>query len=133
MKYNGSCKQKQNRRGLVSGFGEEDSKAVAEWRQARLEGRNHSGTESDISVSSVATEDLSGLSDSEEEEDTWNENNDPIYISPFTAATGPTSGIAEDGTVIDLFHLMLPEELMVHIVIGTNRYAQTKVIVLFTI
>ena len=118
---------------LFWGFGEEDSKAVAEWRQARLEGRNHSGTESDISVSSVATEDLSGLSDSEEEEDTWNENDDPIYISPFTAATGPTSGIAEDGTVIDLFHLMLPDELMVHIVIGTNRYAQTKVIVLFTI
>ena len=106
------------------GFIEEDREAVAAWRQARLEARNQSDSESDISVSSVATEDLSGLSDSEEEEETWNANANPIEVSPFTAATGPTSGVAEDGTAIDFFYLMFPEELIEHIVVETNRYAQ---------
>ena len=72
----------------------------------------------------MATEDLSGLSDSEQEEETWNANANPIEVSPFTAATGPTSGIAEDGTAIDFFYLMFQEELIEHIVIETNRYAQ---------
>lgn len=106
------------------GFIEEDREAIAAWRQARLEAGNQSDSESDISVSSVATEDLSGLSDSEEEEETWNANANPIEVSPFTAATGPTSGVAEDGTAIDFFYLMFPEELIEHIVVETNRYAQ---------
>ena len=83
---------------LFQGFVEEDRDAVAEWRQARFEARNHSDSESDISVSSVATEDLSDLSD-EEEETTWNVDKDTVEVLPFTA----TSGVAEDGTAIDFF------------------------------
>ena len=76
----------------------------------------------DISVSSVATEDLSDVTDSEEEE-LWNENEDPLNVAPFTGRAGPTSGVAEDGTAVDFFYLMFPEELIEHIVSETNRYA----------
>ena len=62
------------------------SRAVAEWTQARFKARNQSDSESDISISSVASEVLSDLSDSEEEE-RWNENADPVEVLPFTAAT----------------------------------------------
>jgi len=95
------------------GFVKEDQAAVAEWRQARLEARNQSDSELDISVSSVAREVLSDLSDTEEEEKTCNANANPVEVLPFTAATGPTSGVAEDGTLIDFFYLMYPEELIV--------------------
>lgn len=90
---------------LFEGFHEEDQEAVAEWTQARFEARNQSDSESDISVSSVASEDLSDSTDSEEEveEETWNVNEDPVEVLPFTAATGPTSGVAEDGTAIEFF------------------------------
>lgn len=100
--------ESKSEEGAFLGFMEEVREAVAEWRQARFEARNQSDSESDISVSSVATEDLSDLSDSEEEEETRNANTNPIEVSPFTAATGPTPGIAEDGTAIDLFYLMFP-------------------------
>lgn len=105
------------------GFEEEDREAVAEWRQARFEARHQSDSESDISVSSVATNDLSDLTDSDEEE-TWNEDENPVEVAPFTAATGPTSGVAEEGTAIDFFYLMFPEELIEQIVLEMNRYAR---------
>ena len=53
-------------------------------------------------MSSVATNNLSDLTDSDEEE-TWNEDENPVEVAPFTAATGPTFGVAEDGTAIDFF------------------------------
>ena len=106
------------------GFDEEDRLAVAASRQERLEGIEERDSESDISVSSVATEDLSDVTDSEEEEELWNENEDPVNVAPFTARAGPTSGVAEDGTAVDFFYLMFPEELIEHIVSETNRYAR---------
>ncbi|KAJ7369700.1 hypothetical protein OS493_036982 [Desmophyllum pertusum] len=77
-----------------------------------FEPTQESDSESDISISSVATEDLSDVTDSEEEEETWNENENPVRVAPFTVATGPTSGVAEDGTAIDFFYLMFSEELI---------------------
>lgn len=106
------------------GFDEEDREVVAAWREARFEARNQSDSESDISVSSVSTEDLSDLEEEEDEEETWNENPNPVEVSPFTETSCPTSGVAEDGTVISFFYLMFPEELIEQIVAETNRYAQ---------
>ena len=59
----------------------------------------------------------------EEEEETWNVDENPIRVLPFTEPTGSTSGVAEDGTAIDLFYLMFPEDLIEHIVTETNQYA----------
>ena len=55
---------------VFAGFLEEDREAVAELRQARFERRNQSDSESDISISSVASDDLSDSADYEEEEET---------------------------------------------------------------
>lgn len=104
------------------GFDEEDQLAVVASRQDRIEGIEERDSESDVSVSSVATEDLSDMTDSEEEEELWNENEDPLNIAPFTARAGPMSGVAEDGTAVDFFHLMFPEELIERIISETNRY-----------
>lgn len=113
---------------LFVGFDEEDREAVAAVRQARFEARQESDSELDISdildVSSVATADLSDFTDSEEEEETWNVDENPIRVLPFTEPTGSTSGVAEDGTAIDFFYLMFPEDLIEHIVTETNRYAR---------
>ena len=106
------------------GFDEEERETVAAWRQERFEARNQSDSESDISVSSVSTEDLSDFEEEEAEEETWNENSNSVEVSPFTEATGPTSGVAEDGTAIDFFYLMFPEELIEQIVAETNRHAR---------
>lgn len=106
------------------GFDEEDREVVAAWRETRFEARNQSDSESDISVSSVSTEDLSDLEEEEDEEETWNENPNPVEVSPFTETSCPTSGVAEDGTAIDFFYLMFPEELIEQIVAEMNRYAQ---------
>ena len=97
--------------------------AVAALRQERLEGIEERDSESDISISSVATEDLSDVTDFEEEEELWNENEDPVNVAPFTVRPGPTSGVAEDGTAVDFFYLIFPEELTEHIVSETNCYA----------
>ena len=48
----------------------------------------------------------------------------PMEVLSFTVATGPTSGIAEDGTSIAFLYSMFPEELIEHIVVKPNRYAQ---------
>ena len=109
---------------LFVGFDEEDREAVAAVRQARFEARQESDSELDISdildVSSVATADLSDFTDSEEEEETWNVDENPIRVLPFTEPTGSTSSVAEDGTAIDFFYLMFPEDLIEHIVTGMH-------------
>lgn len=70
--------------GVFLGLAKEDQEAVAEWRQARFETSQQSYLESDVSVSSIATDDLSDITDSNKEE-TWNVNKNPssfaIYCS----------------------------------------------------
>ena len=73
----------------------------------------------------MATANLSDFTDSEEEE-IWNVDENPVCILPFTEPPGPTSGVAEDGTATD-FYLMLPEDLIEHIVTETNRYARESI------
>ena len=122
----GDCKG-QSKDEVFEEFVKEDREAVAERRQARFEARNQSDSESDISVSSVSTDDLSDATDSEEEdeeEERWNVNPDPVVVSLFSAATDPTSGIAEDRTAIDFFYLIFPKELIEHVAVRTNHYAQ---------
>ena len=51
-------------------------------------------------------------------------NRAPINVTPFTARAGAVSGVAEDGTAKDFFHLFIPDELFNMIVEETNRYAR---------
>ena len=78
-------------------------------------------------MSTVATNDLSDQTDSDEEEETWNDNENSVEVATFTAATGPTSDVAEDATVIDFFYLMFPRELIEHIILETNCYARASI------
>lgn len=58
-------------------------------------------SESDILLPSVGTQDsLDSFKSKEEKDDNelGNKNNDPVEVSLFTTATGPTLGVAEDGT-----------------------------------
>lgn len=90
--------------------------------------RNVSDSESDISVSSVNTEDLSDfeLTDSETEEDgvvPWNTNRDPVEVNPFVQNTGPVTNVT--GTsALDFFKLMFKQENFDRIAEETNRYAR---------
>ena len=76
------------------------------------EGENDSGSESDISVSTVNTEDLSDLSFSEDEDGDgevgWSRDPAPVNTTPFTSRTGAISRIPEDGTAKDFFNLLSP-------------------------
>ncbi|KAK3727613.1 hypothetical protein QZH41_006003 [Actinostola sp. cb2023] len=87
--------------------------------------------ESDISVSTVNTEDLSDFDDEQEvqpvhvEETTWSCNTDPVTVSEFTARAGPLSWVPEDGTAIDFFR-MFPEELFELMATETNRYTRQR-------
>ena len=65
------------------GFDAEERETVAAWRQQRFEARNQSNSKSDISVSSVSTEDLSDFEEEEDEEETWNENPNPGHDKLF--------------------------------------------------
>lgn len=56
----------------------------------------------------------------------WNENPIPVEVSPFTEATGPTSGVAEDGTAIDFFYLMFLEELIEQIFTETAMHGNVS-------
>ena len=65
--------------------------------------RNISDSESDISVSTVNTEDLSDfeLTDSETEEDSvvkWNTNRDPVVVNPFVENTSPVTNVTGTST-----------------------------------
>ena len=92
------------------------------------EGENDSGSESDISVSSVNTEDLSDLSFSEDEhgdsEVGWSRDPAPVNTTPFTSRTGAVSRIPEDGTAKDFFDLFVSDEVFEAFVEETNRYAR---------
>lgn len=68
---------------------------------------NDSDSGSDISVSSVNTEDLSDLSFSEDEDDRaeigWSRDDSPVNVTAFTSTIGATSTVPEDGTAKDFF------------------------------
>ena len=87
-----------------------------------------SDDESDISVSSVNTEDLSELDFSEDDEDDgeigWSRDRAPVNVTPFTTQAGAVSGVAEDGTAKDFFQLFIPDEVFDIIVEETNCYAR---------
>ena len=89
---------------------------------------NDSDSGSDISVSSVNTEDLSDLSFSEDEDDHaeigWSRDDSPVNLTAYTSAIGATSTVPEDGTAKDFFCLFVSEELLENIVEETNRYAR---------
>lgn len=91
-------------------------------------GRNISNSKSDISVSTINTEDLSDfeLTDSETEEDSiveWNANRDPVVVNPFVENTGPVTDVT--GTsALDSFKPMFKEENFNRIAEETYRYAR---------
>lgn len=100
------------------GFDEEAQVAVF---QPREEEYLPSGLESDISVSLVPTEAIGLVQERRRRQCCWwKDNNHLVEVSPFTTATGPTQGVAEDGTAIDFFYLMFSEDLIEHIVSETN-------------
>lgn len=94
----------------------------------RDEGENDSGSESDISVSSVNTEDLSDLSFSEDEDGDsemgWSRDPVPVNTTPFTSRTGAVSRIPENGTAKDFFYLFVSDEVFEAFVEEMNRYAR---------
>ena len=95
------------------------------------EGENDSGSESDISVSTVNTEDLSDLSFSEDEDGDgevgWSRDPAPVNTTPFTSRTRAVSRIPEDGTAKDFFNLFVSNEVFEAFVEETNRYARQSI------
>ena len=83
---------------------------------------------SNISVSTVDTEDLSELSFWEDEDDcievSWSCDDSRVNVTAFTSAIGATSTVPEDGTAKDFFCLFVSEELFQNIVEETNCYAR---------
>ena len=92
---------------------------------------NHSDSGSNISVSTVNTEDLSDLSFSEDEDDSaetgWSRDDSPLNVTAFTSATGATSTVPEDGTAKD-FSLLVSKELLENIVEETKRCARQCIV-----
>ena len=75
--------------------------------------RNYPESESDISVSSVDTEDLSDLDLSnqesgEEDEQEWNDDPGPVVVNPFVANTGLVRDVRGYST-INFFNLMFKD------------------------
>ena len=90
--------------------------------------RNNPESESDISVSSVNTEDLSdlNLTDQEsgkEDEQEWNEDPGPVVANLFVANTGPVRDIQGYSTPT-FFNLMFKDSNFDRIAEETNRYAR---------
>lgn len=48
----------------------------------------------------------------------------PVHVDDFVECTGPTSRVPEDGSALDFFLLLWPEELFIKIVQETNRNAE---------
>ena len=90
--------------------------------------RNISDSESDISVSSVNTEDLSEFdeTDSETEEgevEQWNTNRGPVRVNAFMENTGPVTD-ATRFSALDFFNLFFKDENFDRIAEKTNCYAR---------
>ena len=90
--------------------------------------RNYPESESDISVSSVDTEDLSDLNLSdqesgEEDEQEWNDDPGPVDVNLFVANTGLVRDVRGYST-INFFNLMFKDSNFDKIAEETNRYAR---------
>ncbi|XP_022793844.1 piggyBac transposable element-derived protein 4-like [Stylophora pistillata] len=86
--------------------------------------RQQISEESDISVSESES---GSSSESESEEDIdqrWTTDDWPVHVEEFVECTGPTSRVPEDGTALDFFLLLWPEDLFEKIVEETNRHAE---------
>ena len=92
--------------------------------RARERGGQQSSDESDISVDLSDSEESSGSDDEEIVEEAWSTDDSPVRVHEFTERTGATSRIAEDGTALDFFLLMFPEDLFEILVTETNRNAE---------
>ena len=89
---------------------------------------NNPESESDISVSSVNTEDLSDLDlndqeSGEEDEQEWNEDSGPVVVNPFVANTGPVRDVRGYSS-LNFFNLMFKDSNFDRIAEETNRYAR---------
>ena len=89
--------------------------------------RNNHKSESDISVSSVDTEDLPdlNLSDQEsgkEDEQEWNEDPGPVVVNPFVANTSLVRDV-QGYLTIKFFNLMFKDSNFDRIAEETNCYA----------
>ena len=89
--------------------------------------RNLLDNESDISVSTVNTEDLSDIdstnSEIEEEDEQWNTNPAPVQVNAFVENTGPVTD-ATGFSAFDFFKLLFREENFDRIAEETNHYAR---------
>ena len=90
--------------------------------------RNNPESESDVSVLSVNTEDLSDLdlSDQEsgkEDKQEWNKDPGPVVVNPFVANTGRVRDIRRYST-LNFFNLMFKNSNFDRIAEETNRYAR---------
>ena len=101
---------------------------ITQWRlnsSRTLKISNDSDSGSDISVSTVNTEDLSNLSFSKDEDDRpeigWSRDDSPVYVTAFTAAIGATSTVPEQYSTAKDFCLFVTEELLENIVEETNH------------
>ena len=83
--------------------------------------------QSDISVSSVDTSDLSDFSDVEQPVDTppnWKREKTPITVCDFEETVGPTSTLTADKNELDFLDLLFPPMLYALLATETNRYAK---------
>jgi len=80
--------------------------------------------ESDISVDLTDSEERSASDSKEIVEEVWSTDDSRVRVQEFTERTGATSRIAKDGTALDFFLLMFPENLFEILVTETNRNAK---------
>ena len=84
-------------------------------------------SESDISVSSVNTSDLSDFSDADQPVDTppnWKHEKTPITVCDFEETVGPTTTLTADKNELDFLDLLFPPMLYALLATETNRYAK---------
>ena len=94
--------------------------------------RRQLSDESDISVSDSESESSSESESEEDIDERWTIDNSPVHVEEFVERTGPTSRVPEDGTALDFFLLLWPEDLFEKIVEETNRtYIHTYIHSLF--
>ena len=87
-------------------------------------------SESDISISSVGSEDISdveNLFSEYETEETWSSNSRPLNVRPFTSHSGPVFPLTPNQSALDIFNLIFIEDIVSHMVEQTNLYAQQKI------
>ena len=103
--------------------------------EERESSKNLADNESDISVSTVNTEDLSDfdpneweIDDEEEVDELYNSNRDAVNVDPFVQHTGPVTDVT--GTsALDFFKLLFKDENFNQIAVETNCYAQQSIAV----